>query len=866
MSNIEALQSTEDALPPVGVASIGDEPLIESLEDVLDRVRETIAPVWPLKDYVAVNPYCGLAERPFLNARHFMQAFSDCELLMPLEYFAEQYFRGRFGPGDIQAALDEQARDTLDPVLPESIHEIVTRLANVARKAQESSRGADGPKPSRRVRLLSEAIDRYTGSQWTAVIREEIAKHCAAHYDEGQAMWRSPWKHLPLYQAWRSAAQYDRNVELLGITGFRSFVSRLPCVPEAAIVCCLRALRVPEDLWELLLLCQAFSIPGWSAWTKYQFELGRRSGEENQDFVGLLAIRLAYDVALAEVSDFHVSWESAVPPGRPSHGSLSGAPGDDATLRYTLLRASEIGYRRELVSALSQSRCMPQTDSAAFGPSDGKPPRKRAQVVCCIDVRSERMRRHLESLSGEIETFGFAGFFGVPMEYVALGENRGTSQVPALLSPQFKVREELRPADPSITASVLQRRSAIRALRKAWKNFQNSAVSCFACVEATGLLYGPALLGRTHARPRMAFEPRFDGIAKRDRMRLGPMLGGLNRQGMTTSAQADLAEKILRGIGLSQDFARLVVFCGHGSETANNPLQAGLDCGACGGHSGEPNARFAAMLLNQSYIRNALAERGIEIPRDTLFIAGLHNTTTDSVELADLSEVPSTHAEDLEELARHLAEAGLRTRTERLPVVSSDTIADLLRRSRDWSETRPEWGLAGNAAFIAAPRSLTRSLDLGGQAFLHSYDHSQDPDGTLLEQIMTAPLIVAHWINMQYYASTVDPQHFGSGTKTLHNVVGRFGIFSGNGGDLMTGLPWESVHTGRGYQHHPQRLLAVIAAPRAVIERVIGKHPLVETLLANEWLQLVAVEEESLYSYASGHSWRPLHTGEQQLS
>ena len=62
---------------------------------------------------------------------------------------------------------------------------------------------------------------------------------------------------------------------------------------------------------------------------------------------------------------------------------------------------------------------------------------------------------------------------------------------------------------------------------------------------------------------------------------------------------------------------------------------------------------------------------------------------------------------------------------------------------------------------------------------------------------MTAPMIVAHWINMQYFASTVDNDHFGSGNKTIHNVVGRFGILSGNGGDLMTGLPWQSLHAER---------------------------------------------------------------------
>jgi uncharacterized protein YbcC (UPF0753/DUF2309 family) len=190
-----------------------------------------------------------------------------------------------------------------------------------------------------------------------------------------------------------------------------------------------------------------------------------------------------------------------------------------------------------------------------------------------------------------------------------------------------------------------------------------------------------------------------------------------------------------------------------------------------------------------------------------------------------------------------------------MPIVAADSVGSLLRRARDWSEVRPEWGLAGNAAFIAAPRALTKHSNLDGRAFLHSYDHSLDHDDSVLETIMTAPMVVAHWINMQYYASTVDQRHFGSGTKTVHNVVGRFGILSGNSGDLMTGLPWQSVHAGDAYQHLPMRLQAVIAAPRSSIERVILKHAVVADLLTNGWLHLIAIDEGSTYRFVEDGSW-----------
>jgi uncharacterized protein YbcC (UPF0753/DUF2309 family) len=153
---------------------------------------------------------------------------------------------------------------------------------------------------------------------------------------------------------------------------------------------------------------------------------------------------------------------------------------------------------------------------------------------------------------------------------------------------------------------------------------------------------------------------------------------------------------------------------------------------------------------------------------------------------------------------------------------------------------------------------LTKAISLDGRSFLHSYDYQNDREFAGLEQIMTAPLVVANWINMQYYASTVDPTHLGSGNKTVHNVVGRFGVFSGNGGDLMTGLPWQSVHDGSRYQHHALRLLAVIAAPREAIESVLAKHRVVADLLTNGWVQLVAVEDGGCFRYTEQRTWDEL--------
>ncbi|MGB7327285.1 MAG: DUF2309 domain-containing protein [Rubripirellula sp.] len=822
--------------------------IARQISDLIAEVSEVIAPVWPLKDYVAVNPYAGISHRSFMDARAFLKVFSDCESLMPLEHYAAEFQQGKFTIADIDAAIAELSTSAFSQ--SQTAVKIAESLKATKPIAVTRDQPAAKPNHDRPIRTIAEYANNTLDVDWTEAIVEEVSKYCSSHYDQNQSTWSSPNQDLTLYQAWRTAAAHDRNIEILGLSGFRKYVASMPHTPEAAIVHSLQQLGVPQPLWSTFLLCQAFSIPGWSAWAKYQSSWKDAECVENNDLAGLLAIRLAYDAALSKAKSLSLNWTSLVDNGTVSFKSQWTSPGDDSAVRYVLLRASEIAYRDELLESLSIS----DSDSQVADANDCK----LAQMVFCIDVRSERIRRQLETQSSDVETFGFAGFFGMGFDFAKLGQNCGDSHLPVLLKPQFKVREGIHEADATTEMNAIAVRSQTRSWRKLWKNFQTSAIGCFSFVETTGLFYGFKLLGRSIGHTPWSADESVDGLSKQDHKKLGPTLHGLDEQGITASDLANLAEGMLRNLGLTKDFAKLVVFCGHACQTENNPLAAGLDCGACGGHSGEPNARFAALLLNQPDVRAALAERGIAIPDGTYFLGALHNTTTDSIDFFDVDKVPSELQSDLQELTNSCAAATKQTQTERLPHLASGSLADLVKRASDWSEVRPEWGLAGNAAFIVAPRSVTKNANLDARSFLHSYDHTQDEGGKVLETIMTAPMIVANWINMQYYASTVDNHHFGSGNKTVHNVVGGFGILSGNGGDLMTGLPWQSLHTGKNYQHLPMRLQVVIAAPLEMIDRVIAKHEMVSNLLDGGWLHLVAIADGQTYRYGEGANWQQL--------
>lgn len=611
------------------------------------------------------------------------------------------------------------------------------------------------------------------------------------------------------------------------------------------------------------------------------------------------------------------------------------------------LRAMEAKAINELVAGLN------------YVPPVERDKRPFAQAMFCIDTRSERIRRHLEAV-GDYQTFGVAGFFGVPISFMELGKGSENHLCPVLLKPKNLVIE-------MTTQGASGGPAALTALDKVLHGLKESVLTPFVTVEAVGLLFGFDMVGKTVApatyniwrknlhedKPpthllldklsreqadsivravqravigkaveqdlglapervtddltrdlreaamghaldadALAAALGIDAVAAgafverlRDAYQINPsfvrlQFERLGRIGFSVDEQAHFVGQALRSIGLTRQFSRFVLVVGHGSSSENNPYESALDCGACGGDHGLVNARVLARMANKGEVRQKLRQQGIPIPDDAWFVPVMHNTTTDEMTLHDLDLLPSTHLIYLDRLRSGLLSASRLCAQERLPTLQMEptelepaaAYRGAQRNSLDWSQVRPEWGLSRNAYFIIGRRNLTEQLPLDGRAFLHSYDYRVDRKRRLLESILTGPLVVGQWINMEHYFSTVDNERFGSGSKAYHNVAGRFGVMTGNISDLRTGLPSQTVlDQGRPY-HEPLRLITVIEAPLEHAQRAVNSVVSVKQLARNSWIRLLVIDPEAgtINSYEEGewqtlaHPDNPIMTNQQE--
>lgn len=640
-----------------------------------------------------------------------------------------------------------------------------------------------------------------------------MAKWLAAFLDEGLAEWTMPRRDLGFYAAWRRLAVYDR--EIKGIAS-----ESIPPTAEEGIHKVLE--DYPGSAHAEIITSHLASLAGWTGYIKCRDQ--RKSPWQQAYPIGLedyLGVRLWIARALNHpVLSFQSHKIS-----KDSHH----------TLKHLWLLAWEKTWQHNLLKTLSDKQ--ESNDKQESTPD--------AQLVFCIDTRSEPMRRHVEA-KGNYETFGYAGFFGIAMDYVDPVTDLVGKSCPPILSSTYRVSESAGENRSTEYGQFLQRKEEVTFREYFLKRMKNMLPSTFGFVEGTGLSYLATAILQT-LFPRKNYQRlrnatlSYEAICQPDIRKNQEIRANGPMQTLSPEEQAEIVMSAFKLTGW-KTFAPLVIFVGHGSATVNNPFGSSLDCGACAARPGRHNARMLARIANQKEIRKVLLrEHGLIIPNHTHFLAAEHNTTTDEIIIFD-SEIPDSHTTLLSLLKKDLDRAQKAATAEKLNK-NEKSIAAAETKAGDWAETRPEWGLARNAGFIVASRNLTLEKDLGGRCFLHSYEWKRDSGGEALESIMQGPMVVTQWINNHYYFASVDPERFGSGSKITHNITGQFGVLQGNGGDLKFGLPLQSLQLSDTEAYHqPLRLSVLIQAPKKRVSEILTRNEHLRQLISNGWIHLLVLD------------------------
>lgn len=802
--------------------------LTPAQEQALERACASVAPTWPLDRLIAVSPFWAMRGERFETVSARLSALADVHCHMPPSHYLDRWQQGEITEQHLTQAAERLGyRGSHKNLLS-----VVKELSRLPHWHNISD-------------LVDARRDRQHKMAWRDEITQQISQFCAAYFQDNgplnpQRLNTEPSKSL--YQHWLAVTNMDRGIAILmDEPGLNRYFSTLPQTELGLFQAAITELDIDEDRLSDYAQALLLDINGWAAWVAYHdFQNSLNKTDQKlatSPMHSLLAIRLGWELVLWRYTQNEQPDQAERLNSLWKHG-LTELPALVERHRraqrplWVWQTASELAYQQPLHQALSDSLRTPHSASADLAPTD-----LELQAVFCIDVRSEPLRRALEQQSPAIQTLGFAGFFGLPMSYRPCGSALTQPHLPGLLAPQITLTGDSSP-DAARSAQKLNWRARIQ-------EWSQAATATFTAVEAGGLLYAGKLLHRS-LKPQTNRTPQ--------------ALESLNWQWRETGEPLSLADKVklaqtlLSAMGLSKILAPRVLLVGHGSHSSNNPHAAGLECGACGGQSGEVSVRALTRILNDPSVRQGLAAEGIEIPSPSRFVPALHHTITDQIEVLENSDWLKQSEQ------QWLEQAGEQARNKRasdlgLSSIGPELKSTLNRRAADWSQTRPEWGLANNASFIVGPRALTAPIDLQGRSFLHDYDWRTDNDFKLLELIMTAPMLVTHWINMQYNSSTLDNRKFGSGNKVLHNVVGgHIGVFEGNGGDLRIGLPRQSLHDGERWMHEPLRLSVYLAAPAEAIESIIQHHETLRLLVDNDWLYIFQLDSESgsIRAYARG--------------
>ena len=695
-------------------------------------------------------------------------------------------------------------------------------------------------------------------------VNEALVDLCSAFLDRGAAKWAPRFRH-------KGFLYFFASLETLGFAPWRKYARKTSkkileklekgespeSVAQSVLEEHLVFFGIPKEDWPHAIRAMMLELRGWAGmFWRMETHTDEAPLNTNVRLVEFCAVQCIFSRASLERiargstcwngKESFAQWLSKAPTLREPNHEQHLHPSAIALGNQCpeAREALETEYMNSILHAIGTKHIPKRED------------RPKLQLFTCIDDRECSFRRHVEETDPEgIETFGVAGFFGVPIRYKPMDQNDETEQT--ILAPEGQhpsailIEEECK-EEHEMTIKFNRRRKFLAKVTSFW---ERAAFSPIGSLAMTWLF--PFSIARLLM---MGFSPSLKQKIKEKFLKTVLSQPHTDFQlPFSPDNAAALLSRVFNDIGISKRFAPTVIILGHGSNSVNNPFAAAYNCGACGGRHGGPNARLFARLGNNKEVRRILSkEYSINIPEDTVFVGGLHNTTAETIEFFDLETLPEFAKATFQSIQSTIIEASLGKnaleRCDRFMLAHVKTPEEALHHVRnravDAAEVRPELNHATNAAVVIGRRDLTKGRFLDRRVFLPSYDpFSDDNNGTNLEHVLAPALVVCSGINLEYFFSTIDVDHHGAGTKVPLNVVGHVGVLQGTSGDLRPGLPSQMTE-----MHTPIRALFIIDAPIDRVEAVLARRKDLRDLVRNEWVRMIVKNPEDglFYKQSNG--------------
>lgn len=860
----------------------------------------------PIGVFVHHNTLHAFQHLPFEEAVIEASHLFGAEPYMSEAAYRAELARGRIQLVDIDAALDSEpdalvfarlSRGSLRrAMITPGVREF--DAATILWRTEQGDLASDFRRPALRAlfdacfaRVIAHEEEPALPRPVDEIIHPWLIRLCAVFLDQGTAYWPMPHREKGFYESVRMLLARRGGVfpkYLAGLDEEFQRQERLFFSATDAVLDYMDTQDLREADWQHILQAELLALPGWAGLMRRLEEDPSLAPHEIRpcSLMDFLAVRLTMSLVASRMGAAEAAPEDS-PLKTQERRRLSRAARVYDAARVVRLSADEITrlsvaewtafvgevkafnglerrrifhvayerwHEREILRGLASHR---KYRGLSDGSSDLQA-RPTAQVFFCIDEREESMRRALEEVDPRVETFSSAGYFGVAVDYKGIDDLYTAAFCPVVVKPEHAVHEQPKPEDSDMLESRRWRRRLLGLLMRNSLVSSKTLLRGWLSTAALGLLSAVPLVGNLLAPRRYALlrdwlnnaflpTPRTELTLMRNTAQSQGALKGL-LTGFASAEKTDRVASVLEPAGLASGFARLVVILGHGSTSLNNPHESAHDCGACGGRRGGPNARLFAAMANRDEVRNRLRERGLEIPEDTWFVGGYHDTCSDDVEFFDLDALPATHETDLNHIRASLDMARARNAHERARRFEScppradpeAALRHVEERSEHLAEPRPEYGHCTNAVCVVGRRNLTRGLFLDRRAFLVSYDANQDPNDHSLAALMAAVVPVCAGISLEYYFSFVDNDRYGCGTKLPHNVTSLLGVMDGHASDLRTGLPWQMVEI-----HEPVRILFVIETAPERLSKVIDASASLKQLVENRWIRIATIDPTS---------------------